>query len=143
MDTVHLNHRIFKTAASAVANLASAHQVEPDTSTSSSYPIPYTEIMLCEYYHLVNSLKKLDDSQLQGIQAEVNKVLSKLTKWLDKTGSINAIELFSAMRHLKQKANGLTKQITQKSSIINNKTNKFMNDVSYIISLDSYAVDTQ
>jgi ElaB/YqjD/DUF883 family membrane-anchored ribosome-binding protein len=135
MESIQLNHKIFKTAASDAVNLAAINQT--DSSTNAPYTIPYTEIMLCEYCHLVNSLAKLDNAQLQGIQGEVDKVLSKLNEWLDKTGSTNAVELFSALRHLKQKANTLTKQISQKSSIIDSKTNRLM------LAAGSYSVKTQ
>jgi|GEM_PF-3962778 len=118
MDTV-LHHRIFKTSTSAIADIA-----EPTiaSNTNPANSVPYTEIMLGEYCHLVNSLATLNNSQLQVIQADVNKVLNKLTKWLDKAGSVNAIELLSSIRHLKQKAGGLATQITQKPSIINSKS---------------------
>ncbi len=99
------HHKVFKTPPIPDLSIINENQYEPPTAT-----VPYAEIMLCEYYHLVNSLTKLSESQLQSIQIEVDKTISKLTKWLDKMNSINPIELFSAMRHLKHKANTLTKQ---------------------------------
>ena len=134
MEIVNFNHKIFKTSPPPIANLPVIEQPEIDNNSSS--PIPYTEIMLCEYYHLVNALTKLDEIQLQSLQDEVNKVITRLTTWLDKTGPINTIELFSSMRHLKQKANAFTKVVAQKSSIPNKNIN-FTKPVSYITSVDN------
>lgn len=71
--------------------------------------ISYTEVMMREYYRLLKNLSKLDTPQFRSLQMEITSVLEKLTAWLDKKSSINAVELFSNMRHLEQKANKLLK----------------------------------
>ncbi len=100
------NHRLFK-ATSTLPSLSAISCLEAANSLTSPFPISYIEIMLCEYSNLVNSLTKLNASQFQSIQMDIDEILTQLTDWLDDASSTNKVELFSAMRVLKQKAKKL------------------------------------
>lgn len=113
MDITQINHSLFKANASSPVNFSIEHLAEPAAWNQQA---PYTDVMLREYYHLVSALTKLDAAQLQKICNEVDRVIDDLALWLDTPKSINTIELFSAMRHLKQRANMLSRQLSHSFS---------------------------
>lgn len=80
-----------------------------------------TETLLREYKTLVELLAHLDVATFQKMNTEVNVVIDQLKQWFHQSSSNNTLEIYWAMRHLRQKIRICIQQTKKKPVRFRNK----------------------